>query len=1740
MPYTLQDASGGLWVITVTNQGYLGLAPSSDAPVSLILNDSGGNSWSIVLVLTGTEPELKAVSTTNGSYPTAVSVVSAGGVGFSLSVTTSGYVRTDPVGRKSLGADAVLVRNPGPGFAKLEIWRTGDADWSDYSAYLWSDGTQLAKKTHKQTNPQTFMVNLTDGVPGLVVPECGNRIRFSLAAYGVWFLGYISSIPVLTPLAGRDVFVPIYGYVITAVSEEMKLEWKTSATFPTLAPYLNKTQGYITGAIITVLGGGFGNAKVRDGIRMPFFRAAPDEAFMDSIRRLTDNTNMKFWTKNGEALLAPYDDADVGYVPTEEDARFDPMSLNITPVQNPVFNDVIAVLQDKREPQAYVTEYFVGDGLTAAFLLKFPLFGATSSQLLQDNFTSTPISSTNWILTADRDTFSLLSITAGSLRMFTPTGVTAPSWLTSVNGLQIEGTLALRAGRVRFDGPSNAIIGGVYGADTGKLVDCVAGFLATPSGAQTLIRPVVNGAAQQPSYLTKANKSYQFTLTIDSEDAVRARRPFFSLFNKFGGDSRGGAPFASPAFSTKFNTAAPGDGMGASVSFSLVEIDDLDADAAAVEVFTYSVDYSSIGLDLFYTLLAGPTNSTDTVNLSLNFCLLQNPVQAQLWTTGVAIVATDNFDRDVTEVDAYFTSTLGSSWDTNGTALQIEIQVGLVQDVQPSVPNLLCSGRWLLNPRFAPDQSSSVIITAIGADQVGPAARMADDGSPNFYCALADSGNLKLYSVVAETQSLLGSHAFPLPGVSVGDRIEIRCVGTTITALWNGIVVITATDANIATGQPGVVAFSTTVGVATVSTSRANFWSCGTAGGWQRQRLTDQQDPLADAAVNSTNDGNYQLIFVSLRQPNQGELIRISYRSAGVPRARVQLDTSIAAEALKSGDDGIRTGTLPTITPPPRDAQEAEWACQAYIDDHTTPQYQGDWTLYSNAYPPTIEPVPGRFLQVRALTRYAPFRALVTMVENSLINVQPDGTELLMTKLTFGPLLRLDRESERFAPADEALIGQLDSLVAVTPVPFDQVGSSNGPDVKQLAYVSRTPTTLVLDAGAPPASSYEVRKTDLAWGTPSTLNSALPDQATEQFTVPRSGNDITVMIKNKTAGGLVSRYPAAIRFCWPRVPNQLQVSTVDRSDPSQPELNFIYTGLLSDVFALEVRLADDVTVISPPGGIPIVFPTDLFYQYDNSVNPLTEVTLNFYAVNALGEYSPGLEVILDLVSGQFAEFTSAPDVLPNPGFENSSADYSNAFEAGAAQYLSDNWAASSDSSPQYALGVFSTDVPRSGRSNGMIRLPESTVIPSGVTIDAALQSPCPVPFPKITITRVGVPSVHLSFAKPFPVTGNQALIFGGWAAWNGVASPAGVSGSVGFRLKFYDADLNFIESSPVDNPLSAELGGYSFLTGAKAAPPNAAFVVFEAYATLTNASGSDFNTGANLYQDARFDDCFMEIANRGSHSSYQLLSNPLTAHDDGSSCSINIADFEIRSGSTTAEVVGSPIHALAYAQLWYVYYDDPTFSGGAVEFNATQVKDVAMAGDFRFFVGSILTPIPGGQDTVGNGDGGAGAQVGMVNELTMSANTASNQFGTGAIANPQYSIDGDPTTFVVLTASGNGSANNLDLTIAGPPGISRAYSSLKLKIDASMPVNNLGVSSGGPQIVYSIDGGVTFNLISQFHPLPNATVARQSVMINLPLTQNIALVQVRALMGTGAPLFGYASGGSAEIDLYGVSIIATE
>jgi len=235
------------------------------------------------------------------------------------------------------------------------------------------------------------------------------------------------------------------------------------------------------------------------------------------------------------------------------------------------------------------------------------------------------------------------------------------------------------------------------------------------------------------------------------------------------------------------------------------------------------------------------------------------------------------------------------------------------------------------------------------------------------------------------------------------------------------------------------------------------------------------------------------------------------------------------------------------------------------------------------------------------------------------------------------------------------------------------------------------------------------------------------------------------------------------------------------------------------------------------------------------------------------------------------------------------------------------------------------------------------------------------------------------------------------------------------------------------------------------------------------------------------------------YTAYRPLSNPLTAIDAGGSATINIAAFIMAMSGPSAQVQVSEnsgvITGLNYSTTYFVYFDDPTVSGGAVSYQVTTTREVVYQNMTRFFVGSIGTPVSGGGTTYGNNDGGAGGQYAKTMKNLPTSYATS---GSGTFSNPGNAIDNDPGTFMEMDSS----AANLVYTASGFASFGSWFTQNVLQVISYVPA----VSNGSVYIDYSTDGGSTW---TNLRTVSSADTQLMTSTVNLPLSIPTQNVQVR-------------------------------
>lgn len=93
----------------------------------------------------------------------------------------------------------------------------------------------------------------------------------------------------------------------------------------------------------------------------------------------------------------------------------------------------------------------------------------------------------------------------------------------------------------------------------------------------------------------------------------------------------------------------------------------------------------------------------------------------------------------------------------------------------------------------------------------------------------------------------------------------------------------------------------------------------------------------------------------------------------------------------------------------------------------------------------------------------------------------------------------------------------------------------------------------------------------------------------------------------------------------------------------------------------------------------------------------------------------------------------------------------------------------------------------------------------------------------------------------------------------------------------------------------------------------------------------------------------------------------LTATDVGASVSITVSSHDrVYTNGTTVSVDSGSLTSLSYNTVYFIYYDDPTYSGGAVSYSETEIEATAAQTGARHLVGVVQTPAALDPDVLGD------------------------------------------------------------------------------------------------------------------------------------------------------------------------------
>ncbi len=393
----------------------------------------------------------------------------------------------------------------------------------DYTAAL--DAARPLTIERKLNEPSICQLWLSLPANGSLATPSRNQ---SLAVTGddgtTYFTGYIAVTP-LPEYAGLAIEGPRYRIAIQAVSDELLLD-------QLLMPPSTGTTGETAGALMTALVTHAGSAALSTqglSLSAPVSNFVPDPGapWSKSAGQVASQARAAYRAVNGALTVSAVPGA--VHALNETDGSLNLASLAFTAsVKRALANDVTVC--GEHEPVAYVTEYFLGDGVTTTFYLAadpfFPV--ASKSTIISELFNESAIDPQVW---GNPGGDGYIELGAGGLVMDGGNGIDGETLLAWLDPVEMGGTLLLEAVGVTLSPGSTGVLAGFFiGMETQAA--CVAGFLAAAqqgTGAVTL-QPIIQGTPAGTAYAVNPANQYTLRARVHCAENERA----LAIYRSFG------------------------------------------------------------------------------------------------------------------------------------------------------------------------------------------------------------------------------------------------------------------------------------------------------------------------------------------------------------------------------------------------------------------------------------------------------------------------------------------------------------------------------------------------------------------------------------------------------------------------------------------------------------------------------------------------------------------------------------------------------------------------------------------------------------------------------------------------------------------------------------------------------------------------------------------------------------------------------------------------------------------------------------------------------------------------------------------------------------------------------------------------------------------------------------------------------------------------------------------------------
>jgi hypothetical protein len=338
-----------------------------------------------------------------------------------------------------------------------------------------------------------------------------------------YFTGYIAVTP-MPEYAGIGLEGPRYRLAIQAVSDEILLD---QVLMPPSAGTARDDAGTLLTALVAHTGATSFSAQIAPLNRIVgSFAPDPGANWSRSAGQAAGMARAAYRALSGAITLSELET--IVHPLNETDGSLTLSNLTLTAsVKRALANDVTVC--GENEPVAYVTEYFLGDGVTTQFnLAADPYFPATSKSIvISELFNEPQINETVWGVSGGT---GYLTIGPGGLAMNGGSGIDGQTLLTWIDPIEMGGTLLLEAVGVTLSSGSTGILAGFF-TSLETAPNCTAGFQATAqqgTGAVTL-QPLVGGTPAGTTFALNPANQYTLRVRVHCPECNRAQATYYSF-----------------------------------------------------------------------------------------------------------------------------------------------------------------------------------------------------------------------------------------------------------------------------------------------------------------------------------------------------------------------------------------------------------------------------------------------------------------------------------------------------------------------------------------------------------------------------------------------------------------------------------------------------------------------------------------------------------------------------------------------------------------------------------------------------------------------------------------------------------------------------------------------------------------------------------------------------------------------------------------------------------------------------------------------------------------------------------------------------------------------------------------------------------------------------------------------------------------------------------------------------------